>query len=353
MANMPVPDDVPRMEVTAEKAQEIEAKLAAIASDTPVVEPEPVKAEESPESAVEADPTPVEAAVEENKDAPGSEPEPADKVQSDAPTLPANIRRSLVATGWTEEEIVEQHTALGDAFETIADKVHAKRMDESREWAARGRMVREVEPEEEVAQKEAPSELPMIDVDAIKEKYGHDPDISAIIDEMSKPMNASIEALRSIMPEIAVQRAHQEEATQVAMRNEIESFFSSKELATYGGFYGAGDMDKLPEDGDLFNNRMSVLQYADQLQVGAGYQGRTISLSEALGMAHDAVSGDFRMEALREEIKAKMTQRAKAVTLRPESEGGDATPVAGEPRREKTRAELEAAATVSLRKLFG
>ena len=51
------------MVVTDEKAAEIEAKLAAIASDTPYEAPEP-EAEKTEESTVEVDPPQEEAAVE-------------------------------------------------------------------------------------------------------------------------------------------------------------------------------------------------------------------------------------------------------------------------------------------------
>lgn len=351
MSEMPHFDDMPRMEVTDEKAAEIEAKLAAIISDEPYVAPE-VEATETPEAVVETAPTPVEAAVEENEDAPGSPPEPADKVQSDAPTLPANIRRSLIATGWDEEEIDNNLSVLGPDFIPVAEKVHQKRMDESSQWAAHGRRVREAEPTQEDTSPELSEKLTSMDVEDLKTQYGHDPDMSALIDKMSAKMNTSIEAINQILPIIAEQRAHQQEATDAATKDQVDAFFDSSGLASFDGFYGKGRMQDI--EGGFYDHRMLVLQQADALQVGAAEQGRSVSMAEALGMAHDIVSGEFQMEALRAEMKTKMQQRAASITLKPGlSDGGDATPIAGEERPEKSRAQMEADAGVALRKLFG
>ena len=352
MSEMPDGDGIPRMVVTDEKAAEIEAKLAAIASDTPYEAPEP-EAEKTEEVVVETTLTQEEAAVEETVEAPAEKAEETAD-QSDAPTLPDNVRRSLIATGWDEEEIDNNLSVLGEDFIPIAERVHGKRMDESREWAARGRMVKETEPTEE-ATTEVASTLAPLDVEDLKAQYGHDPDMSNLIDKMSAKMNTSIEAINQILPIIAEQRVHQHEATDAATKREVDAFFRDGDLASYEGLYGKGQMGDLEYSGDHFNNRMAVLQQADALQVGAAAQQRTVSMTEALGMAHEIVSGDFQMEALRAEMKAKVQQRAKSVTLKPDSSGGPATatPVAGEERPEKSRVQMEADALIALKKVFG
>ena len=341
------------MVVSDEKAKEIEAKLDAISSDEPYIAPEPEATVETPEVVVETTPTPVEAAVEETSEvaeAPESTPEPTDETKPDAPTLPDNVRRSLIATGWDEEEIDNNLSVLKDEFLPIAERVHQKRMDESREWAARGRMVREVEPTKEATAEVAETLAPM-DVEELKAEYGHDPDMSALIDKMSGKMNASIAAINQILPVISEQRAHQQEATDAAVKDQVNGFFASEGIASYDGLYGKGNMQDLEKG--FFDSRMAVLQQADALQVGAAEQGRTVSMAEALGMAHDIVSGDFQMEALRAEMKAKMQQRAASVTLKPDSSGGTTEPLAGEERPEKTRAQMIVDSEVALKKLFG
>jgi len=347
--------DGERMVVSDEKAKEIEAKLDAISSDEPYIAPEPEATVETPEVVVETTPTPVEAAVEETSEvaeAPESTPEPTDETKPDAPTLPDNVRRSLIATGWDEEEIDNNLSVLKDEFLPIAERVHQKRMDESREWAARGRMVREVEPTKEAAEEVAETLAPM-DVEELKAEYGHDPDMSALIDKMSGKMNASIEAINQILPIIAEQRAHQNEATDAAVQAQVNGFFETGGLVSYEGLYGKGNMQDLEQG--FYDSRMLVLQQADALQVGAAEQGRTVSMAEALGMAHDIVSGDFQMEALRADMKSKMQKRAASITLKPDSSGGGPaeTPTGERAQPQKTRAQMEIDAGLALRKLFG
>ena len=339
------------MVVTDEKAAEIEAKLASIASDTPYEAPEP-EAVTTEETVVETVPTKEEAAVEENLADKSTDEVEEVKKDTDAPTLPDNVRRSLIATGWDDDEIDNNLSVLGEEFIPIAERVHGKRMDESREWAARGRMVRETEPTPEDT-KDVSDTLSPIDTADLKTQYGHDPAMSDFIDQMSGKMNASIEAINQILPIVAEQRAHQTEATDAAVKQQVDAFFDNGSLVSYEGLYGKGQMQNLEQG--FYDSRMAVLQQADALQVGAAQQGRTVSMTEALGMAHEIVSGDFQMEALRAEMKAKVQQRAASITLKPDSSGGpsNATPVAGEERPEITRAELEARSLIALKKVFG
>ena len=101
-----------------------------------------------------------------------------------------------------------------------------------------------------------------------------------------------------------------------------------------------------------FQQRMRVLEQADQIRVGASYQGRVVGLTEAMGLAHDSLSSEYTAQAIREELKARVKERSNAITNRPTKiETTENAPASG--RGEKTRAELEQNAAAALKNLFG
>jgi hypothetical protein len=116
--------------------------------------------------------------------------------------------------------------------------------------------------------------------------------------------------------------------------------------------YGTGPTQSVTDD--FFENRMKVLEQADQIRAGASFQGREVGLTEALSLAHDSISASYRVQAIREDIKAKVQQRASSVTTPPAkgSEGGSTSAPSGE-RPEKTRKEIEDASAIALREIFG
>lgn len=336
------------------KIAEIEAKLQAIATGDAShlagdPAPEPPKDEITP--VVVTPPVPV---------IPEVTPQvvEAAKVKPDeggsAPTLPDNVVRSLIASGWSPDEITQQHAVLGVEFEKIAAKVHDKRAADSREWAAHGRMeanqrAAAAEPTKE-SESLPPTELPRVDVEALKKQYGDDPRIAGIIDGLVGPVNKSIEAMNTMLPSVAESAARQEASEEAALQNEVNSFFSSPGVATYKALYGVGPTQGVDEE--AYQNRLRVMEVADQIRVGASYQGRIVGFTEALSLAHDTVSADYRVQAIREDIKQKVQQRAQSVTTPPSKGSVTGSVSAPAPRTEKTRAEIEAYAEAALREIF-
>jgi hypothetical protein len=340
--------------VSDEKVKEIEDRLNAISRDEPYLDPGP-SSEEKTEPAPEAKAEEAQSQVTEEA-AESKEPE-----SNDEPTLPDNHIRSLIGAGWTKEEIDEQHSALGDEFLTIAEKVHENRLRESREWAAHGRIEanqRAAAAEKLVEKQEqgqTPSELERVDIDALKREFGNDPRINAMIDSLGGSTNRAIEALQAMMPKIAESQARQEQSEQAALQNEVNSFFNSPDLLAYKDLYGVGPTQSIHDEGH-WDARMKVLEVADQIRVGASYQGREVGLSDALSLAHESVSADFRVRAVREDIKSKMQQRQSSITQRPSTQQSNETaekPPSEGGSREMSRKELEDKAQAALRQIFG
>ncbi len=314
-------------------------------------EPEPVKVAES---VAVVEPVPdesqvsIEAAVEHTDSA--SEVEAASKT----PTLPDNYIRSLLASGWSEQDITEQHASLGDEFVVIAEKVHSKRQSDSREWAAHGRIeanqreaaidaARQTEPD-------TPTEIERLDVAALKKELGDDPRVMAFVDKLVTQTNKAIEAMNTMMPRVSESAARQEQSEKAALQNEVNAFFASPAVLPYKGLYGIGPTQDT--EGDHYTARMRVLEVADQIRVGASFQGREVGMSEALDLAHDSVSADHRVQAIREDIKAKVQKRAQSATTRPSKGSDSGSTSAPAVRTEKTRDEIEQFAQNALRQIF-
>jgi hypothetical protein len=303
----------------------------------------------------EPEPKPVAESTEIKVDEPQVSTEAAAESTDDAPTLPDNYTRSLLASGWSAEEITEQHAALGDEFVTIAEKVHERRKIDAREWAAHGR----IEANQRAAADDAsrqetpdtPSEIERLDIAALKKEYGDDPRIASLIDKLGTQTNRAIEAMNSMLPNVAESAARQDASEKAALQNEINSFFGSPDVLSYKDFYGVGPTQSV--NGDHYDSRMRVLEVADQIRVGASYQGREVGLTEALSLAHDSVSADYRVRAIREDIKSKLQERAGSVTTPPSKGSESGNTSAPKVRTEKTRDEIEQHATDALRQIFG
>lgn len=262
-----------------------------------------------------------------------------------APTLPAAYRRSLKAYGWEDEDIDTNLKALGASFITTAQKIHSNRNQEVQGWAEAGRAARErvkaadttqVTPQ----QAAAGQALKPIDMTAVKAHFGED----KMIDTFFAPVNAMIEKINTLMPQIEKTQANSQQAEMAALGQQIEEFFGGEDLKPYAKLYG--DPKSGLEDAH-FKARNKVLETADALQHGAYAQGRKLSLKDAMQIAHDSISTGFKVEAVRKEIKAKLKTRAAGITLKPGNKGS----VAGS-GPVKNQADLEKRTAQRLKAVF-
>lgn len=361
----PEPVDVPRMadDLSEADTSKYENLLAAVDPLNEVVVVDEEKEEERP-AEEESDEKPDESESEEDEDESAESDESSDdeeateKPEADASgdtfTLPAAHVRSLKAYGWDDDEIKQAVEKLGAEFLPTAAKIHANRVAETQQYAAIGRAHRDqqasqsdiVPPASQTASDTTSKNLARVDIDALKKEHGDDEVINSLIDRMAGPMNSAIEALNLILPQVSESAARTQRTEEAGLARQVEQFFGRGDMKAFELLYGGVDTNLVTDP--QWQARASVLQQADALQVGAGYQGRQMELTEALELAHDSVSSEFKTDAIRKEIKGKVKKRTKAITLKPTKKA--ALSPTGKPG---DRTELLSRARQNLAKAFG
>lgn len=267
---------------------------------------------------LDGDESQVEAAQEvtdESTETPGEEvdtDEPAATAKKPALSLPAAHIRSLKANDWSDEEIQQNIELLGDKFLPIAARIHKNRVAETAFYAEQGRRARAEQnaPKGQKPSADLADQLQAIDGDGLKKKYGeHD-----LIDSLVKPYNQLLAEFKRIAPIVQESQKRSQQAELETLSRQIDGFFGGKELDPYKEVYGTAQ-DQLTEN--QLATRNKVLETADALMVGAKVQGRTMSLGDALQLAHDSVSGGFKNQAARSQIKAGLKARSKGISLKP------------------------------------
>lgn len=258
----------------------------------------------------------------------GNEPAAEAGPEPKGPVLPAAYRRSLKAYGWDDAEIDAAMKADPANFMVAAGKIHRTRSEEIAAWAEQGRAARRSANEGRGAAgaggrtTEAPTYIDPktglyrpIDVDALIERHGNED----LVREIAEPFNAIISQINGILPDLLSGVEQVRESREQNLAQQIDAFFSSKDLAPFAEFYGK---DFGTADEKQIENRNKVLEMADALIAGAAAQRRKLSVQDALLAAHDHVSGSFRAAAERKTLKQTVTARAKGVTLRPSGSRG-------------------------------
>jgi hypothetical protein len=329
-------------------------RMAAVFGDTP--EPEQTTdedtdpAQETEQPGDDFEETPAgEAAAE---DAGGAVDDEIGTSTPDAPTLPDAMRRSLQANGWDDEDINRNLKAPhADGFLRMATKVHADRQAEVERYAEAGRQLRTEQTapsSQQIAQPSSAqtgvSPLKPIDADAMKNKYGAD----EMIDEIVAPVNAAIEAMNQVIPQIQQghQASQQNELDRVIVQ--VEGFFGDARMGPYAPLYGDPKSGVTPAQKA---KRDEVLDNAYSLVIGArAATGRNLQLDEALTLAHEMVSKDYKVQAIRQEIKQATQKRQSGISLKPSRSGTPASSAGGRP---VSRADLEGRTREGLAKVFG
>lgn len=262
-------------------------------------------------------------------------------VDDKTPTLPDSFRRSLKSYGWEDKEIDKNLKLLGADFINTAAKIHSNRNEEVSRWADAGRAARQQTTTE---QKTELQPLKALDVKALEEHYGKD----QMVQEIAGPVNAMIQQINAMLPLITSSQQNAQNAEVEKLSQQIEGFFGDKKLDSYREFYGdSSGLKTLTETHTTARNK--VLEMADALVAGARVQGRKLSFGEAMSLAHDSVSGDFKEKTIRTTIKTTMQKREKGISLQPSSRSKAALPAA---TGDKTRAQLEKDTKARLRAVF-
>jgi hypothetical protein len=307
---------------------DIETPAETPAEATPVEE----AVAETPAEATPAEETLVEEAA-------------ATPVESKASTLPAAYVRSAKARGWTDEEISGFHTANPDLSLKTFERMHASRVSEVQEWAELGRKVRQGEtPVPAAAPASTPAPTPAlapINVQEMVEKYGNED----LIKELAGPINAAIAALGPVVQDAMSSREQTKQTQKDALAKTVQDFFTATDMAPYAEAYGKNLNALTPVQIEM---RSKVLETADALIAGATFQGRKLSVQEALVLAHDSVASGMKETIIRDQIRTKVQKRAKGISLKPTAQG---RANAGAPPRD--RAELVSRTEDRLSRAFG
>lgn len=311
---------------------------AAMGNDTE--EDEPAAAADEPAAEV-ADATEPQAETKETTETPAPK-----EAAAKASTLPAAYVRTLKALEWSDEEIASagQNPAL---LPSIA-KLHQSRNKELAGWAELGRQqqakAREQQPaaKDTAATKAALQAFTPAEVAALKEKYGDE--AGGLIDTLTARLNPLIEQVTAALPIVQQTQARSQQAQAEMLNQQINAFFSSKELIPYKDEYGT-DAGKLNEKQQA--TRQKVLEYADALIGGAAMQGRQFTFADAMQAAHDAISGGLKEQAARKQVIGQLQQRQRAITVKPGARQAPKTATA------KTRGELESRVRKGLSEVLG
>lgn len=354
-------DDAPaepevQAEDTAEETPEVESNVDG--DETP--DPDPSGGEQ-PEATDGGEQDGAEDGSEEEDSETPEQPQAKPKAEQKpkaktGPTLPDAVRRSLQAYGWDDDAIDAGLKADPTSFTVAASKIHATRNAELARWAELGRTQQQAAKSEQetaaakVASARTATEaqhlddaglFKPVDVDALIEKHGNEDIVRAV----AEPVNAIISTINSLLPDLRTGVASINESRQQTMTKQIDEFFGGKGMETFLDLYGK---DSASLSDEQLKTRNKVLDLADAMILGARAQGQKLTTAEALKLAHDSVSSGHKAAAIRKEVKGKVTQRGKSLSLRPSAKGGNARD--GAP---KNRSELEAATASRLANVFG
>ncbi len=281
----------------------------------------------------------------------GTEDEGKDKAEAadqeaDSPTLPAAYRRSLLASEWTEKEIDDFFVSNPDGAMVFAEKVHRTRNTQTAQFAAAGRQALQPPAVVEAPPPEMPGSFERIDTDALIDKFGGNEEmVTAVLG----PVNKMIDQMNAVLPEMKANVETSKNLRRQTLGKTVEDFFVRDDMKAFAEVYGDSSADSLAGLTDAQQqSRGKVLEMADAIVAGAMLQNRRLAPEEALTMAHDSLSVEYRTEVARTELKKKVRARASGVTLKPnvaktEAESGS-QPV--------TRAQLESDAAERLAKAF-
>jgi len=226
-------------------------------------------------------------------DATGKE---SEKHVEETSVLPAEVRRSLQNYGYTDAQIDEKLKTGGKEFLSIAEMAHNIRKKEVEAYARLGQQVQQ--------------QKPIIQPTAVTPSNSPDEVTEADIQELLKlnPNNqAALFIAKQARSDIAF-RQQQREATRAAhnaaTQTQINSFFAQEGMKAYTEHYAKPEV------------KQKLLETAAAVEAGLAAQGRQVTVTEALTMAHDALAAPIVKAAARQEITDEAKARDAALTQR-------------------------------------
>lgn len=250
--------------------------------------------------------------------------------------------QSAKRRGWTDLDIQELTRANPQLAARTFAKLHNDANELARRYAEIGRQQTaqrgQPAPADQRSQRQsADAEQPAqpsamgLNFDALVNKYGDD-----LVNDIVRPMQE-----RLVQADEAIAYVRQQK--QEALSRTVDGFFGSLGKS-FEDFYGGG---KPPHQisVDQLRSREKVCEEADAIFAGAAAQGRGLSVTEALEMAHNLVSAGFQQTAIRREMTSKVKGRERQITMRPTHR------VSGAPDERDPYARAEATASRKMREI--
>ncbi len=237
--------------------------------------------------------------------------------------------RAAKHQGWEDKDIEDLYKTDPDLANRTFSRLLENTNRLSQEFASIGRSKQQQQQQRVEVKTEQKNEIDEsksdgIDIEKLRKDYDNDPIVDLIEQqqkqyaELRKKVDA-IGTAPSGTNEDELRVKLQEEEN---VNKEIQRYFNADDLKQYSDFYGIVPKGSSGWDGlttEQKTKRVDVLELADQILTGAEMQGRKMDVSEALESAHLVVSEPQREKIIREDIKSKVVERAKGLTLRPNS----------------------------------
>jgi len=345
-------------EFLAKTAERLEALGG---SPAPVVVPE---SEPDPEPESEPEPNPVPDPELE------SEPEPTPAVDTDdddddtkesedEPAIPEQLYQAAVHNRWTPEQIIKFWKGDPELAKATLGKMRDDMVAVNNQYAEQGRAAKQLQAQKAELEQRTIQPIQVAKpkneaVEKMREEYGDG--AAAILEQVIAGQ------AQPLTPTQQVDTAQQEKNVarterSLAVVQQMSHWFANPAMKPYEEYYGAGtDSNGFPLitgehlTQEQRTNRENLLDKAGDIEAGVALRGGTLSVADALTMAHVVVTKDLQTEIVRKGIMAKAKKKAAGVTLRPS--GTKIVPkVKLKPGEKKTEKQVYADADARLKKL--
>ena len=288
-------------------------------------ESEPEVKDEDKEQTEETDETEDSTLEDETEDSTSdTESEPGvkdeDKEQTESKIeLPDAYYRAAVHRGWKPEEIKEFFGASPELAKRTFANIYEGVNQSSKEFADLGRLKLEQQRQPEKTKESPDTSSKGVDVDKLRETYGKEEPLVDVIVEMQKQNKLLVEQNEK---QASQQQTRVSDKELKVIGEQIDDFFADDDLKLYEDFYGPGKnaTGGMTQPNELTPgnraNRAALLELGDQLIAGTALQGREMSVSEALNLAHLSITAPIKEQKIRESIMSKVVKRSKSITLK-------------------------------------
>ena len=264
--------------------------------------------------------------------------------------LPDAYYRAAVHRGWKPEEIKEFFDSSPEIAKRTFANIYEGVNQSSKEFADLGRLKLEQQRQPAKPKESPDTSSKGVDVDKLRETYGKEEPLVDVIIAMKEQNKLLVEQNQK---QASQQQTRVSDKELKVLEQQIDGFFADDDLKLYEDFYGPGKnaTGGMTQPNELTPgnraNRAALLELGDQLIAGTALQGRELSVSEALNLAHLSITAPIKEQKIRESIISKVVKRSKSITLKG---SGKKTVVKKEPFSEEA---LESKTAKAIRKLLG